>query len=490
MLSTDPVPPAREPAGGGSAGLVSNAGALLGSRVVRAVLGWTGTVLVARTLSVEQFGQFILIFTVLGLMSVVTDLGIGRIAIRGMLDTDADPGFAGSYLVLRSLLGVLGYAVALAVVVLAGYPTEVVAATAVAGVVILLATPSNALEVVFQSRMRMGTVSVADTVGILAQLAFTAALAAAGGTLLLFTLPAVLFEVVVLAWTFRVARRLVSLRPRVDLRGWGRLLREAVPLSVGLGLATVYTRVDVLMLSKIDGFDSVGIYGVSYKFVDLVHFVSTAVTIPLLTLLVRHWPDNPVAFRAATRRGAMLLALTGGLALTGVLGFSYPATRLLFGAHYAVGADTTRVLAAAEMFAFATALAMCCLVACDRHRHYPVVMVVGLAVNVGLNLVLIPAHGYLGAGIAVLASNTLVAALIWTVLMRVPGVRPLGLGRAVAALPALGAGLLAGVLLDLVVPWPFAAAVSMLAYTLVAALLGLTAAAGVHLPRQTQRTAT
>lgn len=479
LTDTDPAP----------RGLVANASALLGSRVLRALLGWSGAILVARTLSPEEFGQFTLVFTVLGLMSVVTDMGIGRVAVRGLLEGALDRTFAGTYLALRSVLGLVGYVVSVAFVVLLGYPHEVVVATAVAGLVIVLATPSNALQAVFQARMRLGTVSVAETAGTLAQLAFTAAVAVAGGTLLLFVLPALLYEVVVLAWKFIVARRLVPLRPRFDLPVWRSLLREALPLSVGYGLLTVYTRVDAVMLSKISGFESVGIYGVSYKFVDLVHFASSAVTLPLLTLLVQGWPHHLEDYRAATRRAAMLLAVSGGLALTGILGFVGQATELLYGHHYAAGANATRLLTLAEMLAFVTSLAMCCLIACGRHRHYPLVIAAGLAVNVALNVVLIPALDYEGAAAATLISNTVVATVLWWLLMRVPGVRPLRLGRAVAMVPAVALGVLAGRLLDAVVPWVLAAAASGVVYALAATALGLTGAAGLRWRRPGLRTA-
>ena len=93
------------------------------------------------------------------------------------------------------------------------------------------------------------------------------------------------------------------------------MLREALPLSVGLGMAVLYTRVDALMLSKMVGFESVAIYGVAYKFIDVLHFAATAVTVPLLTLLVRRWPHEPADFRADLQRAATVLALVGGAGL-------------------------------------------------------------------------------------------------------------------------------------------------------------------------------
>lgn len=462
-------------------GLLANSGALVASRLAIAVLGWSGTVLISRSLSLEQFGQFTLIFTVLGLMSVITDMGIGRIAVSGMLDSSsADPGaFAGTYVVLRATLGAVGYVLVLLVVWAVGYPAVVLEATAVAGVVILLATPSHALDVVFQARLRMGTVAASHAGGMLAQLALTAAIAAAGGSVLLFTVPAVLCELVVICWKLPLARRLLPLRFRVELRTWRALLREAAPLSLGIGLATVYYRIDTVLLSKLDSFDSVGIYGVAYKFVDVMHFVATAVTIPLLTLLVRAWPADLSGYRDALRRGAALLGLLGGLALTGLLGFAGPVTSILYGANYAAGADATRVLALSELLTFFASLALTCLIAAGRHRGYPLVMLGGLVLNIGLNLVAIPRWSYLGAAFATLVTELVVATVMWSLLLRLDGVRPLRLGGLVGVPVAVGVALAVGAGADQVVAWPVAATAACLVYVGVAGVLGVTRAAGL-----------
>ncbi|MDO9454930.1 oligosaccharide flippase family protein [Nocardioides sp.] len=475
-----------------SRSVLVNTGWLIGSRLAQAVLGWGGTLLIARTMSLEEFGRFTTIFTVLGLMVIVTDMGIGRIAVRGMLgEDDTLPGaatdpvhFAGAYIGLRSLLGVVGYVLVLLVVTFLGYPMEVVGATAVAGIVIVLSTPSSALDVVFQARLQMGIVSAAGVAGLVAQFALTAAIAAAGGSLLLFIIPAVLCQVVVLSWKIPAARRLLPIRLIVDWTLWKRLLREALPLTLGIGLATVYYRVDALMLSKLDGFDAVGVYGVSYKFVDLLQFAATAVTVPLLTVLVQSWPGDPSAFRAAGRRAAMLLGVLGGLAIVGLVGFATPLTTSLYGAGYAVGDDATRLLVVATTLALFGSLAMTCLVAVGRNRGYPLVMLTGLVLNVGANLVLIPRYSYHGAAAATLASEVVVLALLLTLLLRHGELRPLGLGRLVVMPLAIGVGLGVGYAGDLVLPWVLAAGLAAAAFVAVAVLGGLTRAAGLGLPRR------
>ncbi|MCW2816293.1 MAG: hypothetical protein JWN84_3748 [Nocardioides sp.] len=461
----------------------------MASRLVQAVLGWGGTVLIARSLDVDEFGRFTLIFTVLGVMSVVTDMGIGRIAVRGMLDEEGrdTSHFAGAYLVLRSIMGVVGYVVAILAVLLLGYPDEVVAATAVAGLVVVLATPSAALDVVFQARMRMGTVSACGVAGLMGQFALTAAIAAAGGSLLLFTIPAVAAQVVVLALKAPVAHRLVPLHAVFDRRLWGSMLREAVPLSLGIGLATVYYRVDAIMLSKLDTFEAVGLYGVSYKFIDIVHFAATAVTVPLLTVLVRSWPDDVTAFRDAARRGAMLLGILGGIAAVGLIGFARPLTDLLYGAGYAESARATQVLVVAQVLTLFASLVLTCLIAVDRHRAYALVTLTGLVLNVGANFVLIPRYSYEGAAWATLGSEVVVLSALILLLRRVPQLAPFGIGRLVVAPVAVAVAVAVGRAADLAVPWVLAAVLAVAVFAAIAYFGGLTSAAGLRGPSRTSR---
>ncbi|MAS55460.1 MAG: hypothetical protein CMJ44_12710 [Pimelobacter sp.] len=474
----DPQGPVQE------TGLLANTSWLIGSRLVMAALGWAGTLLIARHLSLDEFGRFTIIFTVLGLMSVVTDMGIGRIALRGMLDADgSDPGsFAGTYIALRTLMGVVGYGLVMLIVVLLGYPAEVVHATAVAAIVIVLATPSSALDVVFQSRMKLGVVSIAGASGQVAQFALTAAIATAGGTVLYFTIPAVVAQVVVLAYKIPAANRIIPLRLHVDLVVWRMLLKEGIPLTLGIGLATIYYRVDSVMLSRLDDFVAVGIYGVSYKFIDIVHFAATAVTVPLLTLLVRSWPDDLDAFRDAMRRGALLLGLVGGLAVVGLVGFPAQLTTALYGAPYAVGEHATRLLILAQFLTLFTTLGLTCLIALGRHKTYPLVMLVGLVLNAGANAVLIPRYSYEGAAAATLAVEVLVVGVMWWLVRRESRIWPIGL-RGLGVVPvAVAAGLVAGWTVLIVLPWVVAAAAAVIAYLAVAMVGGLMSGAGIDVP--------
>ncbi len=115
----------------------------------------------------DEFGKFSLIFGLLGLLSVVTDLGVGRVVLAKLVE--CNPWEVSlvttAFISLRVALGLFGYIVAVGYVWILRYPAEVVEATAVAGLVVVVATPSHALSVMYQSRLRMTYVAIAEASG-------------------------------------------------------------------------------------------------------------------------------------------------------------------------------------------------------------------------------------------------------------------------------------------------------------------------------------
>ncbi len=415
------------------------------------------------------------------MLSIVTDLGIGRIIISGMLRTDHDrAGLAGTYILLRAALGLVGYGVVMLTVVLAGYPDPVVRATAVAGLVVVLATPSSAYAVAFQVTDRLAQLAVTDAVAQLAQVALTVAIAFRGGSIVWFTVPAVLNAALVVAWRIPAAHRLVRFRYHVDLGLWWKLLKEAVPLSAGTAFATLYYRIDSVMLASMDDFAAVGLYGVAYKFVDLVHFVPSSLSVAILAPLAAAWPDRPAEFGDHIRHGLRLLTIAGGGFAVGFWLFATPVVALLYGSDFSEAGLATSIVVSGEALAFVSALLVVVLIAVGRHRAYPVITLAGLAVNVGLNLVLIPRYSLEGAAGATLVTEALVLGTLWWWVGRSGDLIPDGLGSLARLPAAMALAGLAGFALDRVLPWSAAAVLTGLLYLVAVEGLGVAGAGGLR----------
>lgn len=447
-----------------------NTVAMLASRLAIASMGWAGSMILARVLAPDDFGKFSFVFGLLGLLSVVTDLGVGRVVLAKLVECNPwEVSYVTTaFIALRGLLGLLGYALAVGYVVLLGYSSDVVWATVVAGLVVVVATPSNALSVMYQSRLRMASVAAAETLGQLAQLICTIGAVLWHPMLLVVVAPAVINEVVAAALKVRGVRAGKAgplPAARAQLWRWREMLIEAVPLSIGFALLTVLSKVDVLMLGRMDSFDSVGLYTVGYKFADLLSMVASTVVGPVTTLLVATWPAQSEQFRQRTREAAMLLAVLGAAATAAFWPTADGVLTLLYGERFAEGADASRMLVAGSALSMLTELGLMVLIATGRHRVYPWVALAALASNVAMNLVLIPRMSFEGAALATVLTEAVMVVAIWVVVARTVAVArlfPFAQASAIAML-GLAVTVWASLLADRFdVPWPITAVVAPL----------------------------
>ena len=215
-----------------------------------------------------------------------------------------------------------------------------------AGLVVVVATPSHALTVLFQSRLRLTVVALAEAVGQLVQLALVIVVALLAPSLLLFVVPVLVNELVKLGLKVRAVRRDERLRParQVELWRWRPMLVEAVPLALGTATATLLHKVDIIMLSRLDTFTAVGLYSVGYKFADVLVLVGSAVLGPTLTVLVAAWPQDPAELRRRTRAAALLLGGLGALSVAAFWAAASPVVVLLYGQRFADAALSSRLL--------------------------------------------------------------------------------------------------------------------------------------------------
>ena len=461
---------------------VRNMVSLLGSRVAIAVMGWAGTVIMVRALSPEDWGKFSFVFGVLGMMSIVTDLGVGRVVLARLTGDDhLEIGrVASNFIALRALLGLVGYVVAVGFVLLSGYPSDVVLATAIGGLVVVVATPSHALTVMFQSRLRLSYVAVGEMLAQVVQLALTILAALINPLLLIFVLPAVANEIVSALIKLRGVRKGITAKPvgRPELWRWKEMLIEAVPLSIGFAFIEITSKVDVLMLGKLDTFDAVGMYTIGFKFSDFVLVAAMAVITPFTTLLVSAWPSDPDGFRNASRRATVIITLFCAVGLAAFWPVTGSILDLLYGSRFVEATTSTRLLVAAGVMGALSQLGLMILVAAGRHRVYPWVALAALALNVGLNIWLIPRYSYPGAAWAMVISQAVMLIALGVVIkmsIAVPRLFPLTsvVGSMSIAIAVIAALTYVPWLDSL--PWPVIAVIGALATVLVAHLFGWTA---------------
>ena len=441
--------------------LVGGSASLVGGRIAVAVLSYAGTAAIARTLSGDDWGGFTFVFSVTTLLGAIFDFQATRLVLKELLDND-DPDSAGrtvgSYTTLRFALGAIAYGVAIAFTMLGGYSVPVQQAMVVGGVFLLLAPTWNGVFLYFQARHWLRSVAVISALSRVLLLAFTLALVAGGtDSLVLFIWPSLLAEAFILVCLVAIARRHIRIRPVIEPRRWLAWLKETLPIVLGAAIGTVYFRLDAVMLSQLDDLRAVGLYGIAYKFSDLLAFLPAAIMAPTFTLLVGAWPGDVEHFWR-NFRGALVLLVLAAFSLTAAFCvFAAPLISVLYGDRYEPATGAARLVVIGQALRFFTVLCTFTLVAVRRNVAYAVASVAGLGLNVVLNLVLIPRYSYGGAAFATVVTELAVLAILVGTVRTIPQAPrfPWGvvarIGVAAAALVAVA------VPAQLVMPWPVAA---------------------------------
>jgi O-antigen/teichoic acid export membrane protein len=438
---------------------VRGSGYLFGGRVVVSAISLAGTALVARALSPSDWGAYTFILSFTTILDLVFDFQVGRLVVAELVRAKREPGrVMGSFIVLRLCLATAGYLAAILFAAVGPYPPSLVPAMAVGALTIVFGAGWNALFLYFQIRLWLRSVSIVLVTARLVFVALVAGFFLSGSqSLVAYLWATVANEFVPFLVLLLILRRHLRLRPLIEPGRWWQWLKDAIPIAVGFAIGSIYLRIDSVLLSMLDTLQAVGLYGIGYKFSDLLGYLSTALLLPAFTLFVRAWPEHPESFRRNWRGSFVLstIAAVGGSAAFFV--FARPAIVLLFGSQYGVASTAARLLVIGQAIRFFVALGVITLIAVGRTRAYVVASVVGLAINIGANLVVIPRFSYVGAAWVTVGTELVVAAVLARALWSIPNLLPPPwaiVGRAILA----GAALIAvGVLLDTVAPWPLAA---------------------------------
>jgi O-antigen/teichoic acid export membrane protein len=196
------------------------------------------------------------------------------------------------------------------------------------------------------------------------------------------------------------------LRPRWQLepalfRSW---IRAGIPLAITYLLTTVYFKLDVPILQHYRSYAEVGWYTFAYRPFEALLFIPATlrtVVFPVLSIYYRAAPNRVLASADKLFKG---LAIIGWPITVGLFLLAQQFIDALT-SQYPQSAASLRILALAVVFMFVDNTFAAVLNAIDRQKLYAYVALIGLAINFGLNIILIPRFGYLGASWATVATE-------------------------------------------------------------------------------------
>jgi O-antigen/teichoic acid export membrane protein len=400
-----------------------------GSQTVFKLLGFIVLALLARQLSQDDYGKLMFALSLTGVAVLLTDLGASNDLIRRVA---AAPDEA-----RRRIEGVLSARLPL----MAAYFVFVCAWVGLTKPELLPVVASIAVYAALKDSYRsyaslfLGLHRIAYTVVAFGVHLLVLVMAIALGTALNRGLPwmtgsYLLAGLVLLGVSAYIARRSVGpLRLRF---GWS-LMKSVFGGSMFLFALGVLSQLQLsagtLMLGYMTPYAEVARYEVAARLLEASQFMVRAVTLILFPICVAlaakgRWDE----LRVLTHK--MLAGVTGlGLATSGVTGLLAAwIIRIVYTSAYDESAVVLRVLYLGVPGLYVATIGTFLAASMHREKRAVLAMAIGVALNIALNLWVIPRHGALGAAWVSVFSQSLVA--VWLTFDAYAG-----LARGVRALP-------------------------------------------------------
>lgn len=373
------------------------------------------SIIIARSLSVADFGVFSYATTLASMGSVVLTAGLSALAIKTLVDGPARQRHTMTALVIiRELFAVVGYVALLLVSLTSGSP-DTVGITAVA-LTVLFARGFDATELWFQSRAESGKTAPIRISVVIAMLTMRLVLFALEASLLAYVILYVV-EAFVISGLLMVKYLRARDSPGFaipDLATPRALLGMSWILALSSIAAQVNSRGDVIVIQALLDSTSVGIYSAAARLSEMTYFlpvVFMTATFPRLLQIRRKFGSSSPQYRGELQ-GSYDRACWTGVGIAAALVLLGPwILVLLYGAKYAEAGAIIQVHAIALPFVFMAAVFSKWIVAENLLAASLVRHVLGAVLNIALNFLLIPQWGLIGSAWATVGSYVLASFL-------------------------------------------------------------------------------
>lgn len=390
-----------------------NSGWLIAERVLRMVVALAISVQIIRFLGTVEYGLLAYGFSLIAIVDVVATLGMRSMVVREVLEQPERRGE-----VLGTTVGLrLAASVATLLVVAALWALQ--PESRVLGVLVVLAAglPLMAfaqLDLFFQATLESQYAVGARFAGLAVASVLRVALLVVGAPLLWFAAAgAVEFAATGLAFAVLYHRREGALRALRFTRTMAvRLVTLSWPLFLSALAAVVYLKIDQVMLEHLVGHHAVGVYAAAARLSEVWYFLPIALASSMLPMLVARRLEDPGAYEHSLEQAYRVAAWIAIAIALGTTVVATPLVAILFGEEFAETAGILRVHMWAAPFIFVSSVLGRALIVEDRRKWELTRHLLGAALNVVLNLALIPAIGVMGAAVATLVSYAVAGYLL------------------------------------------------------------------------------
>lgn len=394
-------------------------------KVISVAIGLITIAFLTRFLGDEGFGEYTTVISFMGFFGILADLGLYLIAAKEISKEGADEAkILGNIFSLRFITVFVMLIAGALVALFFPYPPQVKQAMFLGIFAFASVSGTQVLVGVFQKHLVFYRLTASEIIQRLVFLGGVVLLIRLELGLTYFILALAVANSIHFLISWKMAQMLIPFRLQFDFSFWKQILTKSWPLAASVVLNLIYFRADIIILSFFKSAADVGVYGLSYKILEVLMAFPAMFAGLIMPFLAQYAFSEWDKFRLYLQKSldAILLIIVPMVITT--LFFARPIINLIGGSGFT---DADKVL---KILIFATALIYLgnlfgyTIVALDAQKKMLWGYGAGAGAGLILYFILIPKFTYFGAATATLIVESIVLVFLYIITSKEAGFYP------------------------------------------------------------------
>lgn len=388
---------------------------LLIAQIITYILTFFYTIYIARYLGAEGFGILSFAIALAGIFSIFADLGLSTLVFREVSRYESlENKYLSNVISIKIILAIIIFAIAILIVNLMNYPQNVddiiyivLLSTVLFGIAGVFTSVFQAHEEIKYVAMGLILNSVLMFIGVIFALSYKFDVIGFAFLYLFANGVLLIYNIVICFWKFFVPRM------EFDWNFWKPTLKGSLPFGLTGISAMIYTYIDSVMLSLIQGNDVVGWYNAAYKLLIILLYIPSIINVTIFPSMSRFHISSKESLKIIKEKYFKLMIIIGIPLAVAITILADQIIILVFGTGYSQSIIALQILIWTIVFTFSGAAFMKLLEATNKQIIVTKISFICVIANILMNLVLIPKFSYVGASIStVLTEIILVGGII------------------------------------------------------------------------------
>jgi len=371
------------------------------SQVLRVLL----IIYVARVLGAVEYGKFTFALAFITIFSILCDLGISQIATRELSqDKDQEKDFSAVF-TLKLLLSLFAFLIISASSFFITSDDTIRKIIWILAIYTVLNSASGTLWAFFEARQKMEYESISKI--------FQSFLIAAFGLLVIFNFPsienlswsylfsgAVALIFLLLFFHFKISKLKFHLEKSI----WLKFLSKSWPLAVTAFFGSVYTQFDSVFMGYRGQIEQTGLYNAAYRLITVILLSGSIISQSFFPALCAAFTESKEKLQRVWNYFTETIIFLVVPIVAGGITLAARIIDLVYDPRYFSSIPAFQILLLMAGFMLWGYPLTNILIASNHQKNLLKITIIGAAINIILNIILIPRHSFYGAASAALVS--------------------------------------------------------------------------------------